>query len=1809
MPLLVALVLSILFAVAIAPPTTRAQFAYVIQDTNQAFGQCIQTSDCAVYASLGFNTSGIYCNAVTTRCETPEGVPLEPTYSIACQGVTVTTIAYPSYTSSFLSPFAPEDGMIEVDVSPATPAVLSASIRLYNAPGNYTISSDVRQQRSLNYPASKIVFRGLSGDITYQVQYYGQMGCFVTATAFVPLVFGSLFPLATAYNASSGFITVPGVSYTGDLTGRGARMSLVAPWHNGTSITDGFLGVGVGARIPYVQIYGIAGGVLDTVIGNDLFYNASVGNYSYAGGATFPLRAPATLFGSDLEATFLSGFVTFQFGIGYAYRACPTCALVFVTNTPKGDLEGNVMQPVLLDLQTVGPALGGALPPFTVTPMSYTLNGIYTNTQFLYPGDFVLSELVNLTTQPGINIIDLATTPDQSVSINAWCYTGPLTSVSLTVQMDYRQFPFELSSPWMTLYQVTYQTYVNVTTNTSLSNRLQLTPTSPPQTRIINNGVYPVFIDVPGFYCVALSAALPDGHGYHAFFQTCFQIDKASLGLTLVNARFETSAYPHNSSTPYGGIYSPVDYAFIGSMPTTFVLQPGYTLDMTYSRMTTDPQQLVLLLASGSTTSDLFSTYLGSVDTAQYYNVLQYSPRFYLLVLNKNIYSTPFYVGFTLDGGQTVTNELVSAAVSVYNTTQQAYIVTLTDIPIPGDPAFNETVVTYFNTTYEYYCAQTVPFQQMENIALRASILVGTAVCPDDFAAMTAMTVGGLPGHLLDPLTPGYNPALDSLGYYNIWTNFDNSTEGFGTVLAEGFNLVLVPAPTNILVRLTSCDARLMCATATAIAFSAVSPNATVISFFPQVPVCAPLPTNGTNTTVITNSTQYVQQVVLSYALNNEVAGRIEFWAPNDNIPNTYNPNSDIYNIPSDCALLGNQSAYSVYVLCGQGGSVPPQCTGCTKLPVQYQKANGRTLTTAAQYEKWLVVVWTPTTIFNPETNRTTYCLTQLSIQSQIPIPLAMTFSQLQRTSLSCFVQPCFYGTFTPVVDPVYAATLTALVLFLQQPAMPPYISPTAPAPNQYLVVLGVVYNISLAIPNILCAVELQYQPSALGPVIVLVRTQRTSCNTQTADGTAVVYARYNDPSPDLSVVATTAPVCFYWPGRRGTAFAAADEVPILFALPINAVQPTLLPYLAAFGIDNAFTQLVGGLQQLMIYDRCRMGVNAGGCGCKNPSAMNFQLLEAGLNFAYEQFTIQNFALTSGGIQIERTGFTPAKCFGDTMIFNYTGFANAPTPGDAPQQYEFLLIEPVTNAVLASFGSCIVTNASNVIHPSPFGPFQVIMGPFVIPVPTASRGIGPSGNYTAVLRNCQTQCVATDQTFLIFPTPLLAVLSSAGTTCPYKPAVLTTQVIGGEPCQRGDNCSVAVQFPGGNITYQLQYTYCWKTPFTPVNCTPTYLPYAEIPGYYELTACDRNMCCTTANITIASPPPLVVQRVTTDPVCQVGSNNVTATFNVSGLNGPPYFANSNLTVVNGQTLTYTVVQTYNQTLYFYISDYTGCMDPDPITFRLADPGPVPYNISSQPSCLLTPTGTARVTSPVPVTCTWQSSGIPIPTIQTCTLTQVPYGAFLVATITTNIGCVAIASVNITLKTPIAITQVLRTTDGELGGPCIDNITLALTGGSAGPPYLVATVDAPGVNLTVLLVFNGTETVLLTGICRSIIYTVMASELDGACPVFFSSTDPQFEAGFSPEGIPGLIYPPPTGFDPCPAPAERPAEVFGWTQVGIIIAIIGGVALVAGILIVGAHFASRGIATVEIQAPPPTAARPGRRIVSARQIHAGTPARM
>jgi hypothetical protein len=378
--------------------------------------------------------------------------------------------------------------------------------------------------------------------------------------------------------------------------------------------------------------------------------------------------------------------------------------------------------------------------------------------------------------------------------------------------------------------------------------------------------------------------------------------------------------------------------------------------------------------------------------------------------------------------------------------------------------------------------------------------------------------------------------------------------------------------------------------------------------------------------------------------------------------------------------------------------------------------------------------------------------------------------------------------------------------------------------------------------------------------------------------------------------------------------------------------------------------------------------------------------------------------------------------------------------------------------------------------------------------------------------------------FIEMVQPFDIILSTVSSPCAFTPGGLIPQIRGGFPFKPGQLDPDFFSYPGSSIVRQSQYKTFWRTPLTGGQFVETVLPLQAIPGFYEIIAQDANKCNGTASATVTSPPPIEVEIVDFNAVCQDSTLGEVRLRITGGV--PPYTTLQNLTVIQiGQDLSFEFVASFNQTAFFHVLDSVGCLLPSALSFTIPDPGAFNITTKVEDSCANIATGRVEVMpveQVVGVTCMWQSDGVEVPGLQTCVLENIPGGSFVRVFATDITGCTAVATVEVPARPPIVITELERTTNGTFGENCTDIIRFHLMGGLSGPPFAVTLFDDM-TNAT--LVYNGTSSANITGVCRSIQYILTVRDLDGLCPTAFVSTDPEFGFGSIGDDFPVGIPPP------------------------------------------------------------------------------------
>lgn len=1646
-----------------------AEIPLITVEETTTFGQCLNTTDCLFFATeFSLDPDTIFCNAQTMRCTLTDGTVLSPTFQTPCDGVTLSTIVFPAVICGLEG-----DGLIDVTISAPT-NYIHGVLRLFPSatvtPSNLT--RPFLQEIFVNAPVTNYKFRKVFPG-NYVIQYFHESGCFATVTP--PAVinaFDNVYMNSSLYSGcdpDGGFTLLNDIVYPLPQSanfGLGIQGLLIGLWANLNNYHTENADVGAGQRVIYGHTFDMQGGIMRTEYGRRL--------RTSQGRLTFPFPY---VFPSELQIMALSGYISMQFGIGYAYRATISSDVVFLQDY-DGSYEGTRTRPVFRNL-TSNAYINSTTAGYTLGPMRFKLRGIFVNVRLLYSDNSNIPNFSNdtlMTLEPVILV--------GPQGINSLCTSS--TSSSLSVTLDYRRLLFPTAPVNLQIFKVNF-------TNAGQ----QLVADSP--ATVVINGIYTRTVSTTGFFCAVISTNLLDGRGFRPILQSCFQVGLATASITQLTSAYVQQGAGVNSPfpfTPYAGYGSVVRTSFYNTLPTTVVLFGDQTLVLqlfVLSNSTLDTEQLERF---DGTVTAVFNDNQGTVPLSQYYGTSRAGDyTFYILKINV-YFGNDFYFD----------RNAAASIVNTYAYTKLFIIAAPTSFvapnPLdysegPGD-ATGDGQTNLTNVDVLYTCQTPAYINMVEALDLISNIIIENAVCPDQFGRMEATANGGFPFHManslysITSLPPGARfPYTDPVTYYFEWTIIQT-----GQISYAGVGAYVFPAPSNQNILVTVIDAMGNRQQSVARADSIIPPGFTIITFNPQQPFCI----DGR-----------IQAVRLSYSINRpNDTNIIEYWAPLDpTARENYDPNTQFYDLPVNCSLTGILTPYQIYVECQLNGGVVNStynCTGCRRLPVQYPQAIGRDLISAVDSEWWEAIVWTQTTIFDFTTGRYVWCRASQSISTFIAIPLSLGFSTpvfLPNPPLACPNRACYSVLITTFVDPRFPGEQNARTL-LSTPLLP-----ALPASNTFQTTLGVLYNLTVFVADRMCPVTVQYTPTATGPIITNIRTTRTTCGS--ADGSVVIYVRYNDPQ--LSTTGTLANLCLFWPNRRTPAQAVNDLVPMPFQVATNAPRSTLLPN-DNFVEVNRFSGIRGGVQKLLIYEACGgVGNDNGDC----TSCLNVQTFTAsGRRSVYQEFTISNFDDPAGGLQIERTNFTNALCCGDNYIFNFTFRDNAAA---ANQRYLVEFYLPFNLGVYQSWSQC--TGPQTLPAPSPVGDFQVEWTGFNVVVPTCGvQGLGFSGNYTFIVKACSTGCVATFPTYIDAVNPFDITLSSAGTSCAYSTAQLVPSVIGGAPYQPYDNFTLVYMYPGSPILYFAPYQYCWQTPLNPTVWDCTFLQLNVQPGFYNFRACDRNQCCGYSNITVLSAPPIDVSIVGFDKVCET-SNQSTVLLNVTG-GVPPYYVLENITTVTtNDTISASFVATFNQTACFNILDSSGCVRPTEVCFKVPDPGPVNLTVVKTNSCKNVATGSVTVTSNQPITCRYLANNVSVPSIQTCTLVNLPASAFLTVIATTIIGCTAQESFQILARPPIVLTLIDRTENGILGGPCIDTINMTITGGDEPPPYIVALFDDM-TNAT--LFYNGNNSIFITGVCRNFLYTIVAREGDGSCPVATVVPDPQFNFGSGGGAFPLLCLP-------------------------------------------------------------------------------------
>lgn len=1687
----------------------EAVFPFIIEDTEVAYGHCFEDADCDIV--LATPNASVTCDAQIGRCVDGFGVPLAPVLNQACPGIGLATRVWDSI---LFGTNGMQDGLIRVDFS-AAPSGRAArgSLRVYQlaAGSPATVVNDLGYLREqvVNFPCMTYLFRNLPPVpnllTVYRVAYFDFLGCTLQADVMVEHGGAYAVPIAQAEVPALGFVdfstvvaATPYATLAVDASaGSGKRVRFGVPEPVWAGINEDAL---TGARRVVVgQLFDQGGAVLQTVVGQDLYLEAG----DPLTGLLFPPFRDNTTFSTFEGPSALAGRVFFRAVVGFSYVPAgsldPAADRVLLRDA-WGVVEGLELRRVgdetLVRLSDVA-GLPPHPPPYAGTAAYYEVDGLHVTTTYQStdnPGAFAG---VDFATLPNVTFTHINTF--QRASLPQMCLNG--TTPGILVSLDYSAFLFTQN------FMIATARLVAI--NTSTADMTELAVGFPvPVLEFVEFA-----ITAPGFYCVLLDIDLLDGNiftppivGPRRFARTCFQVPGPMRADAVhVASRIGSldNAADQNGGSIVAGVYTNVDSDFIVTLPAVLVRNREHVVRITLLRNLADVFQQDITEFLEANEFDVFEdAQLGSFDIEFFYTAepVIAGSQYRVHYLRRSIFHGPDGTFFRL---------MKPAATLFPDETAR----------VGFDLYFNETLgVPKAVRQLDYECDTLVKLKNLVAPNLQTRIEVTRPLCPNERGLMVARTTGLFAFALDNPVyaTDFSSPApyQNPLANYHRWLNDEPGHPAFGTVLDADLNRATFSAPPNIRIRLQTIANNGGVGVATATAVSIVSEDATTISFLPQEPVCI-------------NGTQFVR---LSYVLNGVVDGAIAYWQPLDVYAiELYNPNLAFFRIPTDCVLLSlNFTAYEVFQMCQSPVMVNTSvCAGCNNLPIARPEVDGATLVTGQDDQFWELVVWVPTDDFNNATGRFRYCRSARSIRARVPRPTSLLFQNLRRVlidppltpAVPCQGDACFAVTITADVDDFYQATLGPLVTFAPSP--PFQVVPDAVTAGDPLVEIGTPYEFLVFLDDVLCPAIVPFTPLPRGPQGLVAQTTRSSCGDAT--GSALIFARYSDP--DELVFGRVRDVCMFWPNRDVLAPQVSGLATFFsFTLPVNAPVATSLPFDPDFGLGTErFENVRGGLHRVLFYDRCVSG-SCGNVDCATLVAdqSTFQLTNPNLAFHVFEFNVTDFQNPAGGILVQQTRFIEAQCFGDTYEISYTVFDDrGPSDGGNPP-YEVYFFEPVSGALLEASPVCVGDPPVGGVPANTFvneiDGFRIKLFTFNVTIETGPQfGFRQSGNYTLQVRSCATGCIATFTTFIEIVQPIDIVLTALPSTCAYTPGALVAAIAGGKPGPSGQFFAL----PGSNVTREKLYTEFWLTPLTGGQYVETVLGIRNIPGNYSLCVEDANVCRACKNVTIGSPPPISVSLEGIDAVCE---DSIVGTFRIRGTGGTGELNTIQplATVRDGQDITFEFVATINRTLEFTIADEVGCILPSPLSFAIPDPGPLPLTLTTTDTCgsLAEGTATAVVPGGNGVTCKWIANGVAVPVIETCFLEGLPGGTFVGVTATDIFGCSASATAVVPTRPQITVTEVERTVDGDFGEACTDTITFAIAGGLFGPPFIV-TLFNDFSNAT--LVYNGTSSGLITGVCRAVQYTLFVRDSDNECPVVFFSVDPEFGFGVgqddSPLGLP------------------------------------------------------------------------------------------
>lgn len=416
-----------------------------------------------------------------------------------------------------------------------------------------------------------------------------------------------------------------------------------------------------------------------------------------------------------------------------------------------------------------------------------------------------------------------------------------------------------------------------------------------------------------------------------------------------------------------------------------------------------------------------------------------------------------------------------------------------------------------------------------------------------------------------------------------------------------------------------------------------------------------------------------------------------------------------------------------------------------------------------------------------------------------------------------------------------------------------------------------------------------------------------------------------------------------------------------------------------------------------------------------------------------------------------------------------------------------------TPGTLGCQNSTVVLNASASSHGSGYVYlWTTVDGNIIAGANTLMATVSAAGSYTLKI-TAPNGCTA-ESTVVVTGTPTLQVSVSTSTNV---------------TCFGGANGAISLIVSAGTSPY----TYAWSNGMTSANIT------GLGAGTYTATVTDNAGCNATVVVEITQPTELVTSATATAPT-QAGGNDGTATVTASGGNSPYAYHWSN--GMNTAQITGLVAGTYS----FTVTDANGCTDGGSVVVPGGGGG-----------CSLTVTATATnadcgssngTASAVAVgasgnlTYAWSNG------MTTANINGLAAGSYSV-TVSDELGCTAVANVNVTSIDVTAPTVVLHSSitiyldangQATVTGAMVDNGSSDNCGGA-----VTIVVDTPNFDCDDLGL--NTITVTVTDVSgNSATGTVAVTVLDNISPV---TTCP---ANITVTGGGVVTYPAPTITDNC-----------------------------------------------------------------------------